>query len=90
MGMSFFVWLVLGVVIGYLGSLIMRTDPDQGILTNALVGSLGALTASWLLAPRLSVAAEAGGLSLDAFLVSLLGAVVLVAVVDLFRRRRVR
>lgn len=88
--MSFLVWLVLGVVIGYLGSLIMRSDADRGAVVSTAAGILGALLAARLLAPLLGGAPGRGFFSLSAVLVSLLGAVVLVGLVNLLRRGRIR
>ena len=88
--MSFFVWLILGVVIGYLGSLIMRSDADRGAMLSTVAGILGALLAGRLLAPLLGGAPGQGFFSLSAVLVSLLGAVVLVGLVNLLRRGRIR
>jgi uncharacterized membrane protein YeaQ/YmgE (transglycosylase-associated protein family) len=81
---------MLGLVIGYLGSLIMRSDADRGALLNAVAGVLGALLAGRLLAPFLGGAPGQGFFSLGAVLVSLLGAVVLVALVNLLRYGRIR
>jgi uncharacterized membrane protein YeaQ/YmgE (transglycosylase-associated protein family) len=88
--MNFFVWLILGIVIGYLGSLIMRSDADRGALLSTVAGILGALLAGRLLGPLLGEAPGQGFFSLSAVLVSLLGAVVLVGLVNLLRRGRLR
>lgn len=88
--MSFFVWLILGVVIGYLGSLIMRSDADRGALVSVAAGILGALVAGRLLVPLLGGSPDQGFFSLSALLVSLLGAVAVVALVNLLRRGRLR
>ena len=88
--MSLIVWLILGVVIGYLGSLIMRSDADRGAVLSTAAGILGALLAARLLAPALGGAPGKGFFSLSAVLVSLLGAVVLVGLVNLLRRGRIR
>lgn len=88
--MSFLVWLLLGIVIGYLGSLIMRSDADRGAFLSTVAGILGALLAGRLLAPYLGGAPSQGFFSLGAVLVALLGAVVLVGLVNLLRRGRIR
>lgn len=88
--MSLIVWLILGVVIGYLGSLIMRSDADRGALLTTGAGILGALLAGRLLAPLLGGVPGQGFFSLSAVLASLLGAVVLVGLVNLLRRGRIR
>ena len=89
--MSFLVWLALGGVIGYLGSLIMRSDADRGAVLSTAIGILGALLAGGLLAPVLDGGRPGRGFfSLGAVLVSLLGAVVLVGCLNLLRRGRIR
>lgn len=88
--MSFLVWLLLGVVIGYFGSLTMRSDADRGAIPSTVAGIIGALLAGRLLAPFLGGAPGQGFFSLSAVLVSLLGAVVLVGVVNLLRGGRIR
>lgn len=87
--MSLLVWLIFGVVIGYLGSLIMRSDADRGAVLSAAAGITGALIAARLLVPLQHDGAE-GFFSVSAVLASLLGALLLVGVVNLLRRGRIR
>jgi uncharacterized membrane protein YeaQ/YmgE (transglycosylase-associated protein family) len=86
--MSIFVWLIVGVVIGCLGSLIMRCDADPSAVLSTLAGIFGALLAG-ALAPLLGGASSEGLFDLNALLVSLLGAVVLVGLVNLLRLGRI-
>ena len=89
--MGFIILLIVGGVIGWLASLIMRTDAQQGILLNVVVGIVGSLLAGILLSPLLGVAPiTSGAISIPTLLVSLLGAVVLLAIVNLIRRGSVR
>ena len=89
--MNFIILLIVGGVIGWLASLIMRTDAQQGILLNIVVGIVGSLLAGLLLSPLLGVAPiTSGAITLTSLLVSLLGAVVLLAIVNLVRRGSVR
>jgi uncharacterized membrane protein YeaQ/YmgE (transglycosylase-associated protein family) len=81
------IWLVIGGIVGWLASLIMRTDGQQGILLNVVVGIVGAFLGGLIL-NRGDI--NEAPLSVTAFLVSLVGAVVLLAVVNLFRRGSVR
>jgi uncharacterized membrane protein YeaQ/YmgE (transglycosylase-associated protein family) len=81
------VWLIVGGIVGWLASLIMRTDAQQGILMNIVVGVIGAVIAN-LLFNRTSINGNA--LDFTSFLWSLLGAVVLLAVINLIRRGRLR
>jgi len=89
--MNFIIWIVIGGVIGWVASLIMRTDGQQGILLNVVVGIVGAMLGGWLLGPMLGAPSiNSGVLSIGSLLVSFLGAVVLLAIVNLFTRNRVR
>jgi uncharacterized membrane protein YeaQ/YmgE (transglycosylase-associated protein family) len=83
-------WLIVGGVVGWLASIIMRTDAQQGILLNVIVGIVGALLAGFVVSPMLGVGTINEGISLATFQVSLVGAVILLAIVNLFRRGRVR
>lgn len=88
--MNFLIWLIVGGVVGWLASLIMRTDAQQGILLNVIVGIIGAFIGGWVVSPMVGVATINEGISIGSFLVSLVGAVILLAIVNLFRRGRVR
>jgi uncharacterized membrane protein YeaQ/YmgE (transglycosylase-associated protein family) len=81
------VWLVVGGVVGWLASLIMRTDAQQGLLLNIVVGIIGAFIGGMIF-NRGDI--NDAPLNVTAFLVSLVGAVVLLAIVNLFRRGSVR
>ncbi len=81
------IWLVVGGVVGWLASMVMRTDAQQGVLLNIVVGIVGAFIGG-LIFTRGSI--NEAPLSLTAFLVSLVGAIVLLAVVNLFRRGSLR
>lgn len=90
--MNIIIWLIIGGVIGWLASLIMRTDAQQGIILNIIVGIVGAFIGGYL-GSALGISGaniNDSGLSLTSFLVSLAGAVVLLAIVNLFRRGSVR
>lgn len=88
--MGFLVWLIVGGICGWLASLIMRTDGQQGILLNIVVGIVGAFLAGWIISPLVGVGTINEGISIGSVIVSLLGAIILLAIVNLFRRGRVR
>jgi len=89
--MNLIIWLVVGGIVGWIASLIMRTDAQQGIVLNIVVGVIGALLGGWLLAPMLGTGTiNSNDFSLAGLLVSLLGAVILLAIVNLVRRGAVR
>jgi uncharacterized membrane protein YeaQ/YmgE (transglycosylase-associated protein family) len=85
--MNLILWLVVGGVVGWLASLIMGTDGQQGIILNIVVGIVGALIAGFLLTPLLGRGTiNSGDFSLMGLLMSLLGAIILLAIVKLLRR----
>jgi uncharacterized membrane protein YeaQ/YmgE (transglycosylase-associated protein family) len=89
--MNLIIWLVVGGLIGWIASMLMRTDGQQGILLNVVVGIVGAFLGGWLLAPMLGTGTiNSSDFSLSGLVVSLLGAVVLLGIVNLVRRGRVR
>ena len=89
--MNIIIWLVIGGVIGWVASMIMRTDASQGIILNVVVGIVGSLLAGWFLSPLFGISTiNQGNLSVPSLLVSLLGAVVLLAIVNLVRRGSAR
>ena len=89
--MGIIVWLLVGGVVGWLASLVMRRDGSMGIAMNVVVGIVGELLGGWLLSPMLGAPTiNSGELSASSLLVSFLGAVILLAIVNLFTRRRVR
>ena len=84
---NFIVWLVVGGVIGWLASMIMRTDANQGVFLNVVVGIVGAALGGWLISPLVGIPSiNEAGFSIGAFIVSLLGAIILLGIVNLFRR----
>ena len=89
--MNFIIWLVIGGVIGWLASLIMKTDGQQGILLNIVVGIVGAFLGGWLISPLVGVGTiNQNNFSLPAMGVSLVGALILLAIVNFFRRGSTR
>ena len=89
--MGIILWLVIGGVIGWLASIVMRTDGSQGIFLNIVVGIVGAFLGGWLISPMIGAGTiNSGDISFPGLLVSFLGAVVLLAIVNLITRKRVR
>jgi uncharacterized membrane protein YeaQ/YmgE (transglycosylase-associated protein family) len=89
--MNFVVWLVVGGLIGWVASMIMRTDAQQGMFLNVIVGIVGAAIGGFLISPLVGVPTiNQDAFSLGALLVSLVGAVILLAVVNLVRRGSAR
>jgi uncharacterized membrane protein YeaQ/YmgE (transglycosylase-associated protein family) len=89
--MNFIIWLVVGGIIGWLASMVMRTDAQQGVLLNVVVGIIGAVLGGWLISPLIGAGTiNHNDFSLPGLIVSFLGAVILLAIVNLFRRGRMR
>ena len=85
--------LIIGGIIGWLASIVMRTNAQQGILLNIVVGIVGSLLGSFLLGRFFGAEGTLlSGNSLDGgtLLAAFVGAVLLLAVVNLFRRGAVR
>jgi uncharacterized membrane protein YeaQ/YmgE (transglycosylase-associated protein family) len=89
--MNLIIWLVVGGLIGWVASMIMRTDAQQGAILNVVVGIVGAMLGGWLLAPMVGAGTiTQNDFSLTGLLMSLGGAVILLGIVNLFRRGSVR
>lgn len=87
--MNFIIWLVVGGLIGWIASIIMKTNAQQGMILNVVVGIVGAFVGGMLISPLLGVPTiNQNAFSVGALLVSLLGAIILLAIVNLFRRGR--
>ncbi len=83
--MGIIVWLIVGGVVGWLASMIMRTDGQQGIILNVVVGIIGSVIASFIFGAGINQA-----VTVTTFLYSLLGAVILLAIVNLICRGSAR
>jgi uncharacterized membrane protein YeaQ/YmgE (transglycosylase-associated protein family) len=87
--MSFIAWLVVGGLLGWVASMIMGTNDRQGKLLNIVVGIIGAFLGGLLLAPIFGTGTiNQRDFSFSSLIVSLLGAVILLAIVGFFRKRR--
>jgi uncharacterized membrane protein YeaQ/YmgE (transglycosylase-associated protein family) len=89
--MNFIIWLIVGGVIGWLASMLMKTNDQQGMVLNVVVGVVGAMLAGWFISPLVGVGTiNQNNFSLPAMLVSFVGAAILLAIVNLFRRGSLR
>lgn len=89
---NFILWLLFGALVGWLASMLMRTDAQQGTLLNIVVGIVGAMLGGFLF-PLLGFGGSNinnSDFSLGGLLVAFVGAVVLLAIVNLVQRGRVR
>ncbi len=87
--MNLIIWLIVGGVIGWLAGIIMKRP--EGLVLNVVVGIVGSMLGGWLLAPRLGAGTiNQNDFSAPGLLVSLLGAIILLAIVNLLTRGRTR
>ena len=83
--MGFIIWLVVGGIVGWLDSMVMRTDAQQGIILNVVVGIVGSVIASFIFGGGINE-----GITVMTFIYSLIGAIILLAIVNLVRRGSMR
>lgn len=89
--MNLIIILIVGGILGWLASIVMRTDAQQGIFLNIVVGIVGALVAGFLITPLIGGAPiTSGAFDIRSLIASFIGAVVLLGAINLFRRGRVR
>jgi uncharacterized membrane protein YeaQ/YmgE (transglycosylase-associated protein family) len=89
--MNIIIWLIVGGIIGWIASMIMNTNAQQGMLLNIVVGVVGSVIGGWLIAPLLgSGTLNQNDFSVKGLVASLIGAVILLAIVNLVRRGSVR
>lgn len=89
--MNLILVIVVGGILGWLASIVMRTDAQQGIFLNIVVGIVGALVAGFLVTPLIGGAPiTSGAFDIRSLFTSFIGAVILLGVINLFRRGRVR
>jgi len=84
--MGIIIWLIMGGVVGWIASIIMGTKEQQGIILNIVVGVIGAMIGGWLIGPTLGAASINEGITFMSFVVSLIGAIILLAIVNFFQR----
>lgn len=82
--MSFLVYIIFGGIVGWVASMLMGTDGQQGIILNIVVGIVGAVLGSWIFG-LLGIGGAITGFNLGSFVVALIGAVVLIALLKAVR-----
>lgn len=88
--MGWIIAIIVGGVAGWLASLVMNRDASMGILWNIIVGIIGALLGNAVLAPLLGFGGSIQTFDLGAFIIAVLGAIILLAIVNLIQRGRLR
>lgn len=89
---NFIVWILFGALVGWLASMVMRTDAQQGPLLNIIVGVVGAFLGGFI-ANMLNLGGSTinnNDFSISGLVVSFVGAVILLAIVNMVQRGRVR
>jgi uncharacterized membrane protein YeaQ/YmgE (transglycosylase-associated protein family) len=81
-------WIVFGALAGWIASMIMGTNAEQGALGNIVVGIIGAFIGGFIV--RSLTGSDVSGFNLGSLLTAILGAVILLAIVRMFRRGRAR
>lgn len=82
--MGIILWIIFGGLAGWVASIIMKTDAQQGILLNIIVGIIGAILGGWIM--NLIGKSGVTGFNIYSFLVALLGAIILIVIVRTLRR----
>jgi uncharacterized membrane protein YeaQ/YmgE (transglycosylase-associated protein family) len=88
--LDFIIWIVMGAIIGWLASLIMRRNAQQGLLLDIIVGIVGSFIGGWVAGLLGFGDADLTTFDISSLLFALLGAIILLAIVNLFRRGSVR
>ena len=84
--MNLIIYLIAGAIVGYIASRIMRTNSQQGLLLDIVVGVIGAFLAGYFISPLLGIGTINDAITLPTMLVTLLGAVVLLWIFKMVRR----
>lgn len=82
--MGIILWVIFGALVGWVASMIMKTDAEQGALLNIVVGIVGAVIGGWIMS--MLGGTGVAGFNLYSFLVALVGACVLIGLVKVIRR----
>ena len=86
--LNLILWIVFGALVGWIASIIMKTNDEQGSILNIVVGVIGALIGGFVM--DFFGASDVTGFNLYSFLVALLGAVILLGIVKMVRGQGVR
>jgi uncharacterized membrane protein YeaQ/YmgE (transglycosylase-associated protein family) len=83
--MTLVAWLVVGAIAGFLASELMGTR--EGLVMMLVLGIVGAIVGGWIAADLLKVA-NVTGINLTSIVVAIVGAVIVIVVVNSFSGRR--
>ena len=82
--MGILLWIIFGALVGWIASMIMNTNAQQGTFLNIIVGIIGAILGGWIMSYFGQT--DVTGFNLYSFLVALLGACILIAIVKMVRK----
>ena len=88
--MGWIIALIVGGIAGWLASLLMKRDASMGVFMNIVVGCVGSVVGNWIAGPLLGISGSVQRFSITGLFVAVLGAVVLLGIVNLIQRGRVR
>ena len=88
--MGWIIAIIVGGVAGWLASMVMARDGSMGIVLNVVVGIIGAIIGNLLAGPLFGINTTIQTFNLPGFLVAIVGAIVLLAIVNMVQRGRVR
>ncbi len=83
--MGFFTWIIFGALVGWVASMIMKKNSSMGLIANIVVGLIGSVLGGWI--GTFLGLGKVTSFSISSFLIALLGAVVLLAIVNAITRR---
>ena len=86
--MNFIIWIIAGALVGWVASMVMRTNARQGLLLDIVVGVVGAFLAGYFISPLLGIGTINDAITIPTMLVTLLGSVVLLWIYKMVARRR--
>ena len=88
--MGWIIAIIVGGVAGWLASMVMNRDASMGIFWNIVVGCIGSVVGNLIAGPLLGISGSVQEFSLTGLLIAIVGAIVLLAIVNLIQRGRVR
>ncbi|MBD2843269.1 GlsB/YeaQ/YmgE family stress response membrane protein [Erythrobacter rubeus] len=88
--MGWIIALIVGGIAGWLASLVMNRDASMGIFWNIVVGCVGSVIGNMIAGPLLGISGSVQEFSIVGLVVAVIGAVVLLGIVNLIQRGRVR
>ena len=87
--MGWLVALIVGGIAGWLASKVMNRDASMGIIWNIVAGCVGSVVGNWI-ANRFGIVGSVQEFSITGLLVAIVGAIVVLGILNLIQRRRVR